>query len=143
MGQISATQTFTVAPEKVWDTVTDLNSFESWLSLHQKWKSELPATIAVGTQVTEVVSMMGMPNTITWNVDTFDAPHQLSMSGEGMAGVKITIAFALSASGEGTTLEMSTDFQGQMIVGALGKAIEKQGAVEVETSLGKLAEILG
>jgi hypothetical protein len=30
-----------------------------------------------------------------------------------------------------------------MIVGALGKAIEKQGAVEVETSLGKLAEILG
>lgn len=143
MGQISAAQTFTVSPEKVWDTVTDLNSFESWLSLHQKWKSELPATIAVGTQVTEVVSMMGMPNTITWNVDTFDAPHQLSMSGEGMAGVKITIAFSLSPNGAGTTLEMSTDFQGQMIVGALGKAIEKQGAVEVETSLGKLAEILG
>lgn len=143
MGQISATQTFTVSPEKVWDTVTDLNSFESWLSLHQKWKSELPATIAVGTQVTEVVSMMGMPNTITWTVDTYEAPHRLSMSGEGMAGVKITIAFSLSANGEGTTLEMSTDFQGQMIVGALGKAIEKQGAVEIETSLGKLAEILG
>ena len=143
MGQIAASQDFSVSPEKVWETVTDLNTFESWLSLHQKWKSELPASIAVGTKVTEVVSMMGMPNTITWNVDTLEEPKALSMSGEGMAGVKITIAFTLTPNGEGTTLEMSTDFQGQMIVGALGKAIEKQGAVEVENSLAKLAEILG
>ena len=143
MGQISATQNFAASPEKVWDTITNLSTFENWLSLHQKWKSELPASIAVGTKVTEVVSMMGMPNTIEWNVNQLDEPKALSMSGEGMAGVQITIAFTLAPNGEGTSLEMSTDFQGQMIVGALGKAIEKQGAAEVETSLAKLAEILG
>lgn len=143
MGQLTASRDFTASVDEVWSLAADPNNFEKWLSLHQKWKSDVPSEITVGTQMTEVVSMMGMPNTITWTVDEYDAPSTLAISGTGMAGVKISIGLAATPVDAGCRFDLSCSFEGQMIVGALGKAIEKQGAVELETSLDKLAELLG
>jgi len=143
MGQLSASREIAASPKDVWAAVVNPSSYEKWLSLHQKWKGDIPAEFTPGAKVTEVISMMGMPNTITWNVDKCDAPNSLVISGEGMAGVKIELGFTISAAHAGTLFEMSCSFEGQMIVGALGKAIEKQGAVEVDSSLVKLAELLG
>ncbi len=143
MGQLTATRDFPAPVDEVWSLAADPNNFEKWLSLHQKWKSEVPTEITVGTQMTEVVSMMGMPNTITWTVDEYDAPSTLAISGTGMAGVKVSIGLATTAVDGGCRFDLSCAFEGQMIVGALGKAIEKQGATELETSLDKLGELLG
>ena len=93
-----------------------------------KWKGDVPAEFTQGSQVTEVISMMGMPNTITWTVDEYDAPRKVAISGTGMAGVKVGIDLAVSPDGAGSRFDLTADFEGQMIVGALGKAIEKQGA---------------
>jgi uncharacterized protein YndB with AHSA1/START domain len=142
MGQLSASREIAAIPEDVWAVVSYSSSYEKWLSLHQKWKGDVPAELTLGAKVTEVISMMGMPNTITWNVDKCDPPSSLVLSGEGMAGVKIELGFTVSAAGAGTLFEMSCSFEGQMIAGALGKAIEKQGAVEIDSSLAKLAELL-
>ena len=38
---------------------SDPNNFEKWLTLHQKWKSDIPAELSEGAQITEVISMMG------------------------------------------------------------------------------------
>lgn len=143
MGQLTASRDFSVAVHEVWTLAADPNNFEKWLTLHQKWKSDVPAELAVGTQMTEVVSMMGMPNTITWTVDEYDAPSTLAISGTGMAGVRISIRLAASPKPNGSQFDLSAAFEGQMIVGALGKAIEKQGAVELESSLEKLTDLLG
>jgi carbon monoxide dehydrogenase subunit G len=143
MGQLSASREIAATPDRVWALVAAPSSYEGWLSLHQKWKGEVPAEFTLGANATEVISMMGMPNTITWNVDVCQAPHSLVISGEGMAGVKVQFGYRVSAADSGSVLEMSCSFEGQMIVGALGKAIEKQGAAEVDTSLAKLDELLG
>lgn len=136
MGQISASVELPAAPpEKVWELASNPNEFEKWLTLHVKWKGDVPAEFSKGAQVTEVVSMMGMPNTITWTVDEYEPPRKVAISGTGMAGVKIGIEISVEPSGEGSTFNLGTEFTGQMIVGALGKAIEKQGQKELETSL--------
>ncbi len=146
MGQLTASRDFTASVDEVWSLAADPNNFEKWLSLHQKWKSDVPSEITVGTQMTEVVSMMGMPNTITWTVDEYDAPRTLAISGTGMAGVKVAISLAATPTDGpegGSRFDLSASFEGQMIVGALGKAIEKQGAAELETSLDNFAALLG
>lgn len=143
MGQLTATRQFTASAEEVWALAADPNNFEKWLSLHQKWKGDVPSELTVGTQMTEVISMMGMPNTITWTVDEYDAPRKLAISGTGMAGVKVAISLAATPTDTGSQFDLSCSFEGQMIVGALGKAIEKQGAAELETSLDNFGALLG
>ncbi len=143
MGTLTATRDFTASAEEVWALASNPNNFEKWLSLHQKWKSDIPAELAAGVQMTEVISMMGMPNTITWTVDEYEAPRTLSISGTGMAGVQVAIQLTATPTDGGSRFDLSSSFEGQMIVGALGKAIEKQGTIELEQSLDKFAELLG
>jgi len=143
MGQLTATREFTASAEDVWALASDPNNFEKWLTLHQKWKSDIPAELSEGTQITEVISMMGMPNTITWTVDEYDAPRKLAISGTGMAGVQVAISLEATPTDSGSRFDLACSFEGQMIVGALGKAIEKQGAAELEASLENFAGLLG
>ncbi len=142
MGRITASVELPAAPEKVWELASNPHEFENWLTLHVKWKGDVPAEFSTGAQVTEVVSMMGMPNTITWTVDDYQPPHKVSISGTGMAGVKVAIEISVEPAGEGSTFQLATEFAGQMIVGALGKAIEKQGQQELETSLEKFKALV-
>lgn len=143
MGQISTSVELPAAPDKVFAVAGDPNSFEKWLTLHVKFRGDLPAELSKGAQFTEVISMMGMPNTITWNVDEYEAPKTLSISGTGMAGVGVSITISVEAAGEGSKLDLTTDFEGQMIVGALGKAIEKQGQSELQKSIDQFKALLG
>lgn len=143
MGQINTTLELAASPEKAFEVATDPSRYEEWMTIHSKWKGDVPEKFEQGAQVTEVVSMLGMPNTITWTVDEFDAPHRLSMSGTGMAGVKVNIGIEVEPHGEGgSTLKLSTSFEGQMIVGAIGKAVEKDGQKQLELSLEKFQALL-
>lgn len=143
MGQINTTIDLAASPEKVFATATDPTQFENWLTIHSKWKGEVPAAFTQGAKVTEVVSMLGMPNTIEWTVDDFDAPEKLSLSGTGMAGVKVQIDIAVTANGEGgSTLSLSTSFEGAMIVGAIGAAVDKDAQKQLELSLEKFQGLL-
>lgn len=142
MGQISTSVELPAAPERVFELSGDPNNFEKWLTLHVKWKGDVPAELSKGAQITEVISMMGMPNTITWTVDVYQPLAKVVISGTGMAGVKVSIQIAVTPAGEGSTFDLSTEFAGQMIVGALGKAIEKQGQKELETSLEKFKALV-
>jgi carbon monoxide dehydrogenase subunit G len=143
VGTIEKTVEFAAEPEKVWAVVSDLNRFGEWLSMHKSWKSDVPAEIHQGTQVTAIVSLLNMPNTITWTVDEFDAPSAVRMSGTGMAGVKVGIGLAIAPAAGGSSVSITADFEGQMIVGAIGAAVEKAGATELDASLAKLGELVG
>lgn len=143
MGQISTSVELPAAPEKVFEVAADPNNFEKWLTLHVKFKGDVPAQLTAGAQYTEVISMMGMPNTITWTVDEYEAPKKMKVSGTGMAGVQVAITIAVEPVGDGAKLDLSTDFEGQMIVGALGKAIEKQGLAELDKSIEQFKALLG
>lgn len=143
MGKINATVQIPAAPDKVWAELSNPNSYEKWLTIHTKWKSEVPETFSKGAQASEVVTMLGMANTINWTVDEFEAPSKLSISGEGMAGVKTTFALAVASDGNGgSTATIDAAFEGAMITGALGKAVEKDAKKNLDDSLAKLSALV-
>lgn len=143
MGQVSTTAEIEAAPEKVWETITAPHTYEQWLTVHTKWKDDVPERFSAGDTASEVVTMLGMANTITWTVDQFDAPQSMRISGTGMAGVRISFQFDVASDGSGGTRASATaEFEGQMIVGALGKAVEKDAERNLQESLGKLAALV-
>ncbi|SDZ17462.1 Polyketide cyclase / dehydrase and lipid transport [Amycolatopsis xylanica] len=143
MGQISASVDLPAAPDKVWAEFSNPNNFEKWLTIHTKWKGDVPTEFAKGAKVSEVVTMLGMPNTIEWTVDEFEAPNKLSISGTGMAGVKVKFDLSVVDAPGGSKASIDAEFTGQMIVGALGKAVEKDGKKNLDASLAKFAELVG
>ncbi|EHN09271.1 hypothetical protein PAI11_39110 [Patulibacter medicamentivorans] len=143
MGKISANVTIPATPETVWEQIVDPSSYEKWLTIHTKWKGDIPVKYTKGATATQVVTMLGMPNTITWTVDELQEGQGLTISGEGMAGVKTTFAFALASDGNGgSSATIEAEFVGSMITGALGKAVEKDGEKNLNESLDKLAALV-
>ncbi|ALG07011.1 type II toxin-antitoxin system Rv0910 family toxin [Kibdelosporangium phytohabitans] len=139
---IEKTTELPASAEKIWSAVSDLARWEDWLTIHQKWKSDLPAEISLGTKVTGVASVLNMPNTIEWTVDEWDVPNKLAISGKGMAGVEVAISLAVSPHGDGSKLVVVSSFAGQMIVGAIAGAIERASRQELDTSLANLAKLV-
>ena len=143
MGKVSTTVEIPADPERVWATIADPGSYEQWLTIHSKWKGEVPETFSEGVTVDEVVVMLGMANTISWTVQEYEAPSRLTITGTGMAGVRSTFTMVVEPrSLGGSTASIAAEFEGQMVVGALGKAVEKDAQANLEQSLANLAELV-
>jgi hypothetical protein len=57
--------------------------------------------------------------------------------------VKVAFVFEVAPDGNGgSKASASAEFEGQMIVGAVGKAVEKDGLKNLEESLGKLSALV-
>jgi carbon monoxide dehydrogenase subunit G len=142
MGKIEKIVELPAAPEKVWGVVSDPSRFGEWLGMHKAWKGDVPSEFTQGSQVTAVVSLLNMPNTITWTVDHYEPPKTVKLSGTGMAGVKVAITLGVEPADAGTAMSIIADFEGQMIVGAIGQAVEKAGHQELAESTARLAELV-
>jgi uncharacterized protein YndB with AHSA1/START domain len=142
MGHIEASRELPAPPEAVWAMVADPSTWATWFTIHERWLEEPPATLAAGAQLTAKIMMLGMANKIEWTVDSVAPPNRLSLSGTGMAGVKCSFAFTLEPSGERAALFTVTgDFEGALIKGALGKAVEKDGVKQLDKTLTRLGEL--
>lgn len=142
MGHIEATKSLAVSPNALWDTISDLSSWDKWFTIHEKWLTEPPAALAEGSALTAKIVMLGMANKIEWTVekvvDEDGSPRSLTMSGTGMAGVKCRFDFTVTPDGDGSQFSVAGDFEGALIKGALGKAVEKDGAKQLDKTLAQL-----
>jgi carbon monoxide dehydrogenase subunit G len=138
MGHIEATKSLAVSPNALWDTISDLSSWDKWFTIHEKWLTEPPAALAPGSTLTAKIVMLGMANKIEWTVENVAAPTTLTLSGTGMAGVKCRFDFTVTPDGDGSQFSVAGDFEGALIKGALGKAVEKDGARQLDKTLAQL-----
>ncbi|TXI52396.1 type II toxin-antitoxin system Rv0910 family toxin [Mycolicibacter arupensis] len=138
MGHIEATKSLAVSPNALWDTISDLSSWDKWFTIHEKWLTEPPAALAPGATLTAKIVMLGMANKIEWTVENVAAPTTLTLSGTGMAGVKCRFDFTVTPDGDGSQFSVAGDFEGALIKGALGKAVEKDGARQLDKTLAQL-----
>jgi carbon monoxide dehydrogenase subunit G len=139
MGNVNVTQALPVAADKLWAAISDPQTWESWLTIHAGWLEEPPATLAEGVTLVEKVVMLGMANKLEWVVESVDPGRSLVIAGSGMAGVKSTFAFGIVPNGDSSTVSIDAEFEGALIVGALGKAVEKDADKNLGASLEKLA----
>ncbi len=135
--------------EKLWDKLSDISTMEEWMTIHTSFKGDVPAAgdIKAGDKYTEVVTLMGMANTIEWTVQEANTAEEVlstkkgsfKVTGTGMAGVNATIAVAVDGTaGDSTLVNLDAIFEGQMLVGAIGNAIDKAVGEELDNSLEKL-----
>lgn len=142
MGTIEKTVEFAAAPHEVWAVVADPSRFGEWLGMHKSWKGDVPTQFEQGTKATAVVSLLNMPNTIEWTVAEYEANRYVRLTGTGMAGVQVAIGLGVEPQGSGTAMSITADFEGQMLVGAIGQAVEKAGRTELDESTAKLATLI-
>jgi uncharacterized protein YndB with AHSA1/START domain len=143
MGKVNATAAIPAPPEKVWEVICAPVTYEKWMTIHTAWKGDVPERFFKGATADEVVSMLGMTNTISWTVEELDEPSNLRISGTGMAGVRSTFTMAVESDGNGgSTARIDAEFEGQLVVGALGKAVEKDAQANLEASMEKLVGLL-
>lgn len=143
MGTVNATVAIPAEQERVWNVLVSPGTYEEWLTIHTKWKSDIPEQFSQGATAAQVVTMLGMANTIEWTVETLDAPERLTISGTGMAGVQTTFSLAVQSDGAGgSQAQIDATFDGAMIVGALGKAVEQDAQKNLDASLANLARLV-
>jgi uncharacterized protein YndB with AHSA1/START domain len=142
MAQVNVSRQIAAPREKVWAVLASPGRFEEWLTLHTKWKEEPPTELSRGASLTEVVTIMGMPNTITWAVESYDPPASLKISGTGMAGAKVAFTLSVQAEGESCVATIGAEFISQMMAGAIGAAIERNAVKELDASLDKLTALV-
>lgn len=140
MGHIEKTATLSAPADKLMDVITDPSTWGDWFTIHERWMVEPPATLTSGAALTAKIFMLGMANKIEWVVQEVTSA-ELILSGTGMAGVKATFTFALTPAGDNTEVHVSGEFEGSLIKGALGKAVEKNGTEQLQSSLDKLAAL--
>jgi hypothetical protein len=141
MGHIEATKQLPADPTAVWSVVADLGAWDTWFAIHDKWLETPPATPSAGDKLQAKVVMLGMANKIDWTVTEAQAPSVLALTGEGMAGVVCSFRFEVTPDEGGSTIAISGDFEGALIKGALGKAVEKDGRKQLDAALHKLAAL--
>jgi hypothetical protein len=143
MAEVHVSHEIAASQEDTWKVFSDLSSFEKWLTIHDKWYGEPPTELSVGTTFTEQATIMGMSNKIDWVVEEFNAPSNLKITGKGLAGAQITFNLSVAAGDDAkSTATIDAEFTGQMVVGAIGAAIERASNKEVTASLEKLAELV-
>ena len=138
MGHIEATRELSASPEALWATVSDLANWDKWFTVHEKWLQEPPATLSEGSKLTAKIVMLGMANKIEWTIESVDAPRSLVLGGTGMAGVKAQFTFTIDPADGGSKFTVLGDFEGALIKGALGKAVEKDGVRQLDKTLDQL-----
>jgi carbon monoxide dehydrogenase subunit G len=142
MPEAHVTTELPTTPAEAWAILSDMSRFEEWMTIHDKWNTEVPVVVTVGTKVTEQLTIMGMTNKIEWTVEEYDAPTSLKISGTGLAGAQISFTLSVGGEGDKATVTIDASFTGQMMVGAIGQAVEKNAAVELDKSLAKLADLV-
>lgn len=141
MGHIEHSKHLNATPEALWAVVADPQTWDKWFTIHERWMEEPPATISEGSKLVAKVVMLGMANKFEWDVRKVDAPTSLTLGATGMAGVQVEFTFTITPSDGGSDFSVAGDFEGALLKGALGKAVEKDGLGQLEKSLDKLDEL--
>lgn len=142
MAKIDVTKDISAPQEKVWALLSNPSSYPDWLTIHDGWRGDVPTEVSQGSTFTEMCTVMGMTNKIDWTVSEYTAPSALKISGTGLAGAKISFTMTVESAGEDSKANIDAEFEGQMVVGAIGKAIERSARKEVEASLEKLGALV-
>ncbi|WP_068184379.1 SRPBCC family protein [Mycobacterium sp. UM_CSW] len=143
MAAVEMTADMPMAPQEMWDHVSDLSELGEWLVLHEGWRSELPDEITEGTQIVGVARSKGLRNRVTWTVTKWDPPHEVAMSGSGKGGAKYAVTLSVRPAGGGSTLGLCLELGGRALFGPVGSAAARAVKGDVQKSLKQFLDLYG
>ncbi|SON63278.1 Toxin [Mycobacterium simulans] len=143
MASVDMTTDMPMAPEEMWDHVSDLSTLGDWLVIHEGWRGELPDELTEGTQIVGVARSKGLRNRVTWTITKWDPPHEVAMSGAGKGGAKYGVTLTVTPSKDGSTLGLRVELGGRALFGPVGSAAARAVKGDVEKSLRRFVELYG
>ncbi|WP_158886743.1 type II toxin-antitoxin system Rv0910 family toxin [Amycolatopsis anabasis] len=142
MAKVTAAGRMPTPPEKTWATAADLSRFADWLVLHEDWRGQLPAEFTEGTTLTSVVNVRGFRNRISWRIVSYDEPHALAITGDGVGGVKVDLVLSIQPEAGGSIVEIRAEVTGKPVFGPIAMTIGRAVKGELRKSLANLRALL-
>lgn len=128
-------------PTAVWAVLSDLGNLGSWVSNHAGYVGAAPQSLAPGTEYTERIRVLGMPNDVAWTVSGLDEGRRIAQEGRGPMGISIDAEYIVEPTDEGSRLTVSQAFSGAALFAVKGQ-LEREVKGAQENSLAKLREIV-
>ncbi len=141
MAKLSVSVDVPLAPEKAWESASDLSRYREWLSIHRVWRSKLPETLEKGTIVESIVEVKGMPNRIRWTIVHFRPPEAMTLNGEGVGGVKVKLMGKVKPSDEGSTVTFDVHLGGPALFGPIGMVVAAALKGDIRDSLNRFKTV--
>jgi uncharacterized protein YndB with AHSA1/START domain len=143
MAKIELSRELKISPEQAWDHASNLEELGDWLSMHQGWRSELPAELVEGSTIVGVAGAKGMRNRVTWTVRRVDPPRLLEITGDGVGGTKYALKMAVAPTKSGSKFTVKIDLGGAPLFGPIGIAAARAVKGDIDRSIAKFVELYG
>ncbi|MET0897067.1 MAG: SRPBCC family protein [Mycobacterium sp.] len=141
MATVDVSVTSDLSPRQAWALASDLNRFEEWMTIFGGWKSDVPADVQLGTQVSSLIKVKGFRNVIHWEVTSFDLFKRLEMRGSGRGGVHIALDMTITDKDPGSTFHLVATLSGGLLNGPVGSLVAKVIESDVRRSVENLAAL--
>jgi carbon monoxide dehydrogenase subunit G len=128
-------------PTAVWAVLSDLGNLGSWVSNHAGYVGAAPGALAPGTEYTERIRVLGMPNDVAWTVSALEDGRRIAQEGRGPMGISIDAEYTVEPAGDGSRLTVSQTFSGAALFAVKGQ-LEREVKGAQESSLAKLRELV-
>lgn len=140
MAKVKVSGYLPIEPDQAWTHVSDLSDLGSWLSLHEVWRSDVPAELTMGTKLVGIARVKGMRNRVTWTVIEATRPHRLVLSGDGKGGTKIGLVVLVSPKDEGSDVVVQIELGGRALFGPIGAGAARAVKGDIESSMRNFVE---
>jgi uncharacterized protein YndB with AHSA1/START domain len=128
-------------PARVFDALLDADRYEQWVTGHDGWPAGVPE-LSLGATFRQRMKLMRRSAEMTWTVTEVLAPARIALSGQGPLGIESRTLYELSAHEGGTSVRLTSEFDGALVGGPLRAMMTRQIAAACEDSLSRLTAMI-
>ncbi|ANZ20122.1 SRPBCC family protein [Streptomyces noursei] len=141
MADVTAQARIEAPAEKVWDRLTDFDSYGQWNATHTNFPHGGPQPLHAGATYDENMKLMGFPAEVTWTVQELEPGRLLAVKGKGPMGVNLGMRYQLTPDGEATTVRIDGTFTGAA-VSLMAAKLKDSASAALNESLRTLAGLV-
>ncbi|MCK7628164.1 SRPBCC family protein [Streptomyces sp. RS10V-4] len=140
MADVTAQARIEAPAEKVWDRLTDFNSYGQWNATHTDFPHGGPQPLQVGATYQENMKLMGFPAEVNWTVRELEPGRLLAVQGKGPMGVNLGMRYRLTPDGGATEVRIEGTFTGAA-VSLMAAKLKDSASAALNESLRKLTTL--
>ncbi|WP_327701488.1 SRPBCC family protein [Streptomyces decoyicus] len=141
MAEVTAQARIEAPAAKLWDRLTDFDSYGEWNATHTAFPKGGPESLEVGAGYEENMKLMGFPAEVIWTVRELEPGRLLDIQGKGPMGVNLGMRYELTPDGEATAVRIDGAFTGAAVSLMAGKLRDSASAA-LNESLRRLATLV-
>jgi carbon monoxide dehydrogenase subunit G len=141
MAKLSGSIDVPLPPEKAWEDASNLSRYKDWLTIHRVWRSTLPEQLEKGTVIESIVEVKGMPNRIKWTIVHYKSPEAMTLDGDGVGGVKVTLIAKVKPKGHDSVVSFDVHLGGPALFGPIGMIVAAALRSDIRASLNKFVTV--